>query len=175
MKRVFTLGSVWLLLASLAPFAVLPLVIAQDDKVDVTLEAFIVTTVTEDDGTVTENFRQAEAARPGDLVEYRVMVKNVSEETLAAGTVAVTGPVPTGTVFLAESATPSSSAYRAEFTANAGDTFSEPPVMIMVTNDDGEEEEVMAEPEQYNAVRWTLLDPLDAGQELMLSYRVEVQ
>ena len=136
------------------------------------LEAFLVDSVTQDDGTVEEVFLQADTARPGQLVEYRVLVKNISDALVSSGSSVVTGPVPAGTTFLAGSA--SSEDAEVMFSADGGQSFSMPPVMIMVTNDEGEEEEVEASPEMYTAVRWRILKDMAADEEMILIYRVTV-
>lgn len=145
-----------------------------DEPVTVMLDAFVVSTTTNDDGEEEETFTEATEARPGQVVEYRVMATNEGETTLPAGNVVVTGPVPEGTTYIGDSAT-TESQVSLTFSADEGQTFSAPPVMITVTNDDGEEEEVEAAPEQYSAVRWTVERALEPGESLEFSYRVTVE
>ncbi len=147
--------------------------VAQTEPVTVQLAAFVVTTVTNDDGTVTETFTEAAEARPGQMVEYRVLVRNDGVETLPVGTVAVAGPVPATTRYLADTAS-SGDLVKTEFSADGGQAFMAAPVMITVVNDQGEEEQVVAEPDQYDAVRWTLQEALQPGAEHVLVYRVTV-
>lgn len=146
---------------------------AQAEPVTVSLEAFVVTTVTLADGTVQETFTEATEARPGQTVEYRVMLRNAGDETLPVGTVTVAGPVPATTAYLAATAT-QSDLVTAEFSADDGATFSAEPVMKTVTNEAGAEEQVVAAPAEYSAVRWTLQEALEPGAERTLSYRVDV-
>jgi len=141
----------------------------------VTLEAYVVTVITKEDGATEEHFTEATEVEPGQVIEFRLLVQNQGEATLPTGTVMVTGPVPAGTRYLANSATPSSDVARTAFTADGGQTFSEPPVIITIVNADGEPEEVIAPPEQYTAVRWVVLTPLEPAQTLEFSYRVTVQ
>ena len=153
------------------------LAFAQDDAqepVTVVLDAFVVSTVTNDDGEEEETFTEAAEARPGQVVEYRVAATNEGETTLPAGNVVVTGPVPEGTTYLGDSAT-TAPEVSMTFSADEGQTFSAPPVMVTVTNDEGEEEEVEAEPEQYSAVRWSVMRALEPGESLEFSYRVTVE
>lgn len=153
--------------------------LAQESKpVEVTLEAYLVTEVTAQDGTVEETFTEATEARPGQTVEYRVTVSNNSEETLPVGTVVVTGPVPGSTFYLAGTAgtaADASETFKTEFSADGGESFSELPVMITVTNDSGDEEEVVADPADFSAVRWTLLEALAPDATRTFTYRVEVK
>ena len=143
------------------------------EPVTVMLNAFIVSTTTNDDGEEEETFTEAAEARPGQVVEYRVTAMNEGETTLPAGNVVVTGPVPAGTTYLGDSAT-TESQVNLTFSADEGQTFSAPPVMITVTNDEGEEE-VEAAPEQYSAVRWTVERALEPEESLEFSYRVTVE
>lgn len=161
----------WLVIATL----LLITVFAQDNPVAVTLEAYLVTTVTNDDGELEEVFTEASEARPGQMVEYRVLVSNNSDETLPVGTVVVTGPVPGATFYLADTAAPSNDLFKTEFSPDGGESFSELPVMMTVTNDDGNEEEVMVDPADFSAVRWTLLEALAPEATRTFSYRVEVR
>jgi uncharacterized repeat protein (TIGR01451 family) len=148
---------------------------AQNEPVTVKLEAYIVSVVTKEDGTTEEQFAEAKEARPGQVVEYRVVVTNVSDETLPASNAVITGPIPDTTIFIADSATPSSDSARLEFSADGGQTFSVPPVMIKVKNDQGKEVEVAAMPEQYTAARWIILQALEPKQETIFKYRVTVK
>lgn len=140
------------------------------DPVAIRLEIYVVSQVTRDDGTREERFSEATEARPGQTVEYRLIVENVSDETLPAGIVVVTGPVPEGTQFVPSSATPSSEELLTEFSADRGRTFSEPPVII----GSGDNRSV-ADPTSYDTVRWTVLVDLEPEQEIPLVYRVIVR
>jgi uncharacterized repeat protein (TIGR01451 family) len=150
-------------------------VLAQNEPISVKLEAYIVSTITKEDGTTEEQFTEAKEARPGQVVEYRVVVTNVSDETLPASNAIITGPIPATTAYIADSATPSSESATLEFSADGGQTFSVPPIMIKVKNDQGEEVEVEATPDQYTAARWTILQVLEPKQEIIFKYRVTVK
>lgn len=142
-----------------------------DDPVDVRLEIFVVSEVTNDDGTRGERFSPATSARPGQTVEYRLFATNVSDETLPAGIVVLYGPVPDGTRFVENSATPTSERVLTEYSADGGETFGEPPVLVEAA--DGTR--AVAAPADFDAVRWTLLVPMEPGQEEALVYRVVVE
>ena len=162
-------------LLTLSLVAVFALVAAQEESVTVVLEAYLVTTVTNEDGEVEEVFTEATEAKPGQTVEYRVVVGNDSDDTLPAGTVVVTGPVPGTTFYLTDTAAQEPDSFKTEFSADGGESFSELPVMITVTNEDGVEEEVAADPASFSAVRWTLLDALAPESAHTFTYRVEVK
>ena len=144
--------------------------LAQDDPLAYRLEIYVVSHVTRDDGTREERYTETTEARPGQMVEYRVFVENVSETTLPAGVVQIRLPVPEGTEFVPNSATPTSDRVLTEFSADGGRTFSEPPVLI---GDD--EQRRVAEPSDYDEIRWTFFVELEPGQEETLVYRVIVR
>jgi uncharacterized repeat protein (TIGR01451 family) len=144
--------------------------IAQENPVSVALEIYVVSDVTAADGSISQRFEQADSARPGQTVEYRLIVTNQDTTTLPEGTVVVTGPVPESTTFIANSATPSSSDVLTEYSLD-GSTFNEPP--LFTTNDSSEQ--VTADPSSYRAVRWTLLTPFEPAGQATLVYRVTVE
>ncbi|MDA0699900.1 MAG: hypothetical protein O3A02_01655 [bacterium] len=131
------------------------------------MEIYIVSRVTRDDGTREDRFTQATEARPGQTVEYRLIVRNVSEETLPPGIVVITAPVPEGTQFVPNSATPGTDVLLTEFSADDGGTFSETNVFI-----GSGDLRAIADPTAYTTVRWTLLEEMEPGAELTLVYRV---
>lgn len=157
------------LFASLLLLASLP-VLAQDNPVAVRFEIYVVSEVTGDDGTKQESFVEATTARPGQVVLYRLFAQNNGDTTLPAGTVEIIGPVPEGTVFVPNSATPTSERVLTEFSADGGETFSEPPVLV-----EGDDGQVAADPAEYDAVRWTLVEPMEPGVEEAFFYRVTVK
>lgn len=137
----------------------------------VTLESYLVTEVTLEDGTVEEQLVPTETAEPGQVLEYHLTLQNESETVIPEG-VAAMGPVPERTQYLAESATDGSGS-DLTFSADEGESFSAAPT-VTVTDENGDEQEVAAEPEQYDAVRWLLLSELEPGQTRTFVYRVEV-
>ena len=136
----------------------------------VTLETYLVTEVTLEDGTVEEQLVPTEVAQPGQVLEYHLVLENSGEAAISQG-VAATGPVPASTHYLAETATRAEGS-KLVFSADEGATFSATPT-VTVTDEDGVEKEVKAEPEQYDAVRWEL-STLAPGQTRTFVYRVEV-
>ena len=133
---------------------------AQDNPVSVRIEAYIVSQVTAEDGSATERFSEATTARPGQVVEYRVFATNNDVTTLPANVVGVLGPIPEGTTYIDGSATPTSEQVRTEFSLD-GKTFSKAP-------------ETTEGPSAYRAIKWTLLTPLEPGQEERFVYRVTI-
>ncbi len=144
------------------------------EPLNVSLEAYVVTVITNDDGSKEEQFSKASTARPGQIVEYRLVVVNNSNETLPGGNAYITGPVPASTDYLAETATAPSDKARLEFSADGGVTFADKP-MVMKKNEQGEEELVEVKPEEYTDARWQLLQALAPQETLTFSYRVTVR
>lgn len=133
---------------------------AQDEPITTRVEAYIVSQVTAEDGSVTERFTESTTARPGQVVEYRVFATNTDETTLPAESVSVLGPIPDSSTYVDGSATPTSERVRTEFSLD-GQTFSEAPERTEGSS-------------AYQAVRWTLLVPLEPAQEEEFSYRVTI-
>jgi uncharacterized repeat protein (TIGR01451 family) len=164
---------VWFLL-SIVTQGIVTQVIAQDSPLEVTLEGYIVSVITQDDGTTEEQFSAATTARPGQTVEYRVVVTNTGNEPLPGGNALITGPVPAAMDYLADTATPASDTAMLEFSADGGQSFSEKP-MVMKTNDKGQEELVEVLPAEYTAARWMILQALAPQETLTFNYRVTVR
>ena len=131
-----------------------------DNPIEVRIEAYIVSQVTAEDGSVTERFSESSTARPGQVVEYRVFATNTDETTLPEESVSVNGPIPDSSTYVPGSATPSSEEVRTEYSLD-GEAFSEAPETT-----EGET--------AYRAVRWTLLTPLEPQQEEQFVYRVTI-
>ncbi len=146
-------------------------VAAAQAPLSVTLESYLVTEVTLMDGTVEEQLVPTEVAEPGQVLEYHLVLENEGETVIPEG-LAATGPVPERTHYLAETATAEGGSTLI-FSADEGDTFSANPT-VTVTDENGDEREVAAAPEQYDAVRWELLSELAPGQSRTFVYRVEV-
>jgi uncharacterized repeat protein (TIGR01451 family) len=145
-------------------------VFAQGSEVVVDTEIFLVNQVTGEDGAVTEDLKPATTARPGQIVEYRLTARNETDTTLPAGTVSITGPVPNGTTFVADSATPTDDRISTEYSAD-GQNFSDAASPILSGSGDNR---TVVDPTAYKAVRWTLLVSLEPGQEETFVYRVTV-
>lgn len=151
------------LLVSLCALMLVTTALTQtDNPVAVRVDIFVVSVVGGE-----EQFTEATTARPGQVVEYRLFAVNTGDTTLPAGTVVITGPVPDGTQFVPNSATPSSDSILTEYSVD-GTNFSEPPVLIGGTPNRA------AEPGEYRAVRWTLLTEMEPGEEVTFIYRVTI-
>lgn len=122
-----------------------------------------------DDGS--ERFTPVSEALPGDVVEYRLHVRNESGTDHGPGRVVVSVPIPEMVAYVPDSAgPPDEERVLIEFSVDGGETYATPPVLI---EEDGVRTTVP--PADYDHVRWTLVVPLEAGAEETLYYRVEVR
>lgn len=139
---------------------------AQQDlssSVQLRLEMFVVSEV---DGR--EQYTPSITARAGETVEYRILAVNHAAETLQAGTVIITVPIPSDTTFQQDSATPVSDDVLVEYRA-ADTEYMVQPVFVV---EDGNRR--IASAAEYTGVRWTLLTPMAPGEEREFSFRVTV-
>src|SRR5690625_2568228 len=115
--RRFLLLGLLLLLGSLGGRA-----LAQDlsSAVQLRLEMFVVSEVDSQ-----EQYTPSITARAGETVEYRIVAVNHAQETLQAGTVIITVPIPSDTTYLQNSAVPVSDEVMVEFRAD-GSVFMSP-------------------------------------------------
>lgn len=151
-------------------FALPALARAQAEGIEFRVEIFRVDLVRDDDGEITERFIEVSEAVPGEQIEYRIVTVNEGDVIHRPGTVVVTLPIGEGLAYVADSAGPSDDErIIIEFSADGGETFSEPPVIL---DEDGDRE--TAEAEDYDQIRWTFTEPFEPGQEETLYYRVEV-
>lgn len=134
------------------------------DPIEVRVEVFVVNEVQGE-----EQLRPATTARPGQVVEYRLTAVNRSPDTLPSGSVEIVGPVPDQTTYVANSATPATEQILTEYSADGGQNYSEEPVLV-----GAEDDRDVAEPDSYTHIRWTLLEPMEPGQEETFFYRVTV-
>ncbi len=114
----------------------------------------------------------AEKVYPSDVLEYRLVYSNSGNA--AASGINLTGPIPEGTVYLDETATAAKGMHPV-FSIDGGESYMEAPVTYVVVNEDGEEEVKEATPDMITHVRWRVDTVLDVGQELVVSYRVQVR
>lgn len=159
-------AALFVLLSTLASAA-----FAQAEGIEFQVEIFRVDLVRDDDGEITERFVEVNEAVPGEEIEYRITTTNESDVIYRPGTVVVTLPIGEDLAYVEGSAGPSDDdRIVIEFSADGGDTFSTPPVLL---EEDGERE--TADPEDYDHIRWTFGLPFEPGQEEILYYRVEVR
>jgi uncharacterized repeat protein (TIGR01451 family) len=114
----------------------------------------------------------ADQVFPLDTIEYTLTYRNAGSSS-AAG-INLIGPIPQGTMYLEKTATEIENIHPL-FSIDGGKSFQEAPVTYTVVNDEGLEEMREATPDMITHVRWTMDGGLDVGQEVVVSYRVQVK
>ena len=129
-----------------------------------TMEAFVVSTDKEGKEVATP----AKEVAPGQTVEYRLIYKNVSKKALKD--IAVTGPIPSTTDYLANTAnTKAETSFQVSI--DGGKTFESEPVKRTVLDEKGKKVEKVIPPSEYTHVRWTMKKALEAGEAQTFAYR----
>lgn len=110
---------------------------------------------------------------PGDVLRYTVHVKNVSEKPISS--LAVTQPVPSGTIYTLDTAASEGGAkLETLFSIDGGKTFTAKP-SVAVTLGDGKIEVRSAPSETYTHIRWKFESAVPANFDGKLTYRVHVR
>ena len=108
---------------------------------------------------------------PGDTIEFVILAKNTGNGIVVSPE--IVDPVPSGTAYVAGSA-------RGEncqifFSIDKGFKYTEWPVMIQITNDEGTRVGQTARPDQVTHIKWLVNENISAGGEKELSFRVVVR
>ena len=108
---------------------------------------------------------------PGDTIEFVILAKNTGDGVMV--TPEIVDPVPEGTAYVAGSA-------RGEncqifFSIDDGFKYTEWPVMIQITNDEGTRVGQTARPDQVTHIKWLVNENIPAGGEKNLVFRVMVR
>jgi uncharacterized repeat protein (TIGR01451 family) len=114
----------------------------------------------------------ADQVFPLDMVEYTLRYRNTG--SASATGINLIGPIPEGTVYLDKTATGIEGA-KPLFSIDGGKTYKEAPVTYTVINEDGVEETREATPDMITHVQWRMDSELDVGQDVVVSYRVQVK
>jgi uncharacterized repeat protein (TIGR01451 family) len=124
------------------------------------------------DGTQQVRFAPADAATPGEILRFTLMYANTGDE--AATGVVLDNPIPTGAVYLTDSAT-ADGADELLSSIDGGASFKQPDQLTAtVTLENGRTETRVAAPEQYTHIRW-LINRLPAGETGQVSYKALVE
>ena len=112
----------------------------------------------------------AERVVPGDELRYTVTFANQGGETVDAGSIVITNPVPNNTIYLENSA--GGSGTDVLFSVDRGEVWGTPDE-LMITGEDGQSR--LAEAEDYTHIRWTFRPALESGQESSVFFRVRLR
>ncbi|MGQ7845574.1 hypothetical protein ACUNV4_13910 [Granulosicoccus sp. 3-233] len=111
-------------------------------------------------------------ARPGELMEYRLIFVNNGKSEVSG--MSIVDPIPANTTFVSDSAN-SNAESRFEVSVDGGRTFESEPVLRIETQADGSQKQVVIPPSQYTHVRWAAVETLDGeGGTQQYAYRVTV-
>ncbi len=124
------------------------------------------------DGENREIAVSAEQVYPSDMVEYTLNYRNEGDSP--ASGVDLVGPVPSGTVYLDKTAS-DIEGLETRFSIDGGKSFHAAPVMYEVVRKDGTVEMRAATPDMITHIRWSVDGFFNAGQEVTVSYRVQVK
>jgi uncharacterized repeat protein (TIGR01451 family) len=119
-----------------------------------------------------EMYLPAAEANPRDLIEYRLSYTNTGKSPLH--NIAVTDPIPFGTVYVLETATDPERG-SVEFSIDSASTFHAWPIRVKKTDERGEEVWVDATPDMVTHIRWTVAGDLDPESEINVSYRAIIK
>lgn len=114
--------------------------------------------------------RDDRAARPGDVMRYRLTFTNVAGRPIRGVTLA--NPLPAGIRMVAGTARASREDARAEYSADGGRTFSAQPMEDVVV--DGRTVRRPVPAERYTHVRWTVDGSVAAGATVVAEYDARI-
>ena len=114
----------------------------------------------------------ADTVYPRDLLQYTLRYTNVGDAP--ASGVSLVGPIPAGTEYLDKTAT-EEEAGKIRYSIDGGKSFHESPVHYTVVNESGVEERLVATPDMYTHIMWDISSVLDVGEDVAVSYRVQVK
>lgn len=135
-------------------------------------------TLQQDGNQTVERFEIAAGNKPGDVLEYRLEAKNVSDKSFK--NVELIIPIPGETTYIDKSAQPlvdESGTVMPQFSSDGGANYSFPPLrkkVRVIENGKEVEKEVEVKPEEYTNARW-LLPTLVTKQTRLLKLRVSVR
>lgn len=114
----------------------------------------------------------ADSAKPGDIIQYELTYKNVSDKPIK--NLVPQMPIPRNTIYIDKSATSTIPA-DIEFSIDGGKTFGTPPIYYYVKKSNGEKVRKKATPDMYTNIRWKLKRDLNPQETVKLTLRVKVK
>lgn len=132
--------------------------------------------VAEKEMTVTEGGKQVtkrvktEKSAPGETLIFTLSYKNTGDEK--AVDVKLDNPLPTGTRYIAESATGASA--QVSFSVDGGKSFAKADQLSIEKAAGGKKEKVRAQAGDYTTIRW-IISEVQPGQGGQVSFRAQVQ
>jgi uncharacterized repeat protein (TIGR01451 family) len=108
---------------------------------------------------------------PGDTIEYTILAKNVGNALMTKPE--IVDPLPEGVAYIASSAKGENC--QIFFSINNGKLYTEWPVMIPETNDQGVQVGKEASPDQVTHIKWLINENIAAGGQKELTFQVKVK
>ena len=136
------------------------------DDVGFRTETWRVDLYRNDAGETVERLVEVDEGIAGDEIEYRIIASNDGDRIYRPRQFAASVEIPDGVTYIEGSADADAEDVVVEFSADGGDTFSEPPVSA-----DG----ATVAPEDYDAIQWIHQERFEPGDEITFSYRVAVE
>lgn len=121
--------------------------------------------------TAEEEGETAVTYSPGDTIEYTILAKNVGNGLMTKPE--IVDPIPKGVAYVANSAKGKNC--QIFFSINDGKLYTEWPIMIPETNDQGVQVGKQASPDQVTHIKWLVNETIPAGGQKELTFRVKVK
>jgi len=118
-----------------------------------------------------ERYAAADAAKPGDVIEYRLEYRNDGKQAVTQ--LVVNGPVPAGTVYIGGSAQTATRA-QLKFSYDGGTSWHVTAPLQVIKGTDGKSITRPAPDDAVTNVEWLVQEPLKAGIAQQYRYRVRV-
>jgi len=127
--------------------------------------------VVEKDGRQVTERIPLDKASPGEILVYTITYNN--EGKTVAKDILVTDPIPTGTIYVLDSAEGKDA--QITFSIDGGRTYSKPPVKYKTKRQDGREEETEAPAALYTHVKWVIAKNISPEQSGAVSFKVRIK
>ena len=142
---------------------------AQDEHAKVVshIEAYAI----EQDDAGQEIRLTAESINPGGIIEYHMTYTNISDASLAQ--FVIQGDVPNETTYVSAGEVNDAPAIFEVSVADIG--WASPPVIRYVEDNEGILRPVEVPDEEFEALRWRLVEPINPGEVVSATYRIKVE
>lgn len=128
------------------------------------MAAYVVT----QDARGNEILQAASEVAPGQTVQYALTYANTGRNAL--NDLVVTGPVPSATTYVGQSAFTQARA-KLQVSIDGGKTYEAEPVVRIITDASGKQVRKVIPASEYTHVRWHMQQPLNAGETQQFAYR----
>ncbi len=151
--------------------AVMLLVLAPAALAQVTLTNSVkkVETFVDDAGVPQRRLVDVSSVVPGDELRYTITFTNEGTESVDAGSIVITNPIPEDTEYL--DGTAFGSGTEITFSTDAGERFADPDELSLARG--GTTVPAMAR--DYTTIRWVFAPPLKPGETSFVSFNVRLK